>query len=260
VSSAFNLLQNVKPIGETMKKLVLLPLLVACMTCLISKAHQSDVLAGAWHTEQGDIQQTAVFVDGYLSHSVFDVKNKKFISTRGGTYAVENGKLMVTWQYDTQKAANEQPNDVWVGTKSTFDIRIGEKLTTDLSGNSTTWDRIDANEGPMAGVWRITGRKQGDNISQMPLRDRRTLKILSGTRFQWVAINIKTGEFSGTGGGSYTFENGKYTENIEFFSRDNDRVGASLSFDGEINNGSWHHSGLSSTGNPIYEIWDKMEE
>ncbi|MFB2121328.1 hypothetical protein [Parapedobacter sp. 2B3] len=243
-----------------MRKSAFLSLLITCVACVISEAQQPNALAGAWHSQQGDIQQTAVFVDGYLSHSVFDVKNKKFISTRGGAYTAQNGKLTVTWQYDTERAADNQPNDTWVGTSSTFTIGAGTELTTDLSGSTAPWHRIDANEGPMAGVWRITGRKQGDDISQMPLRDRRTLKILSGQRFQWVAINIKTGEFSGTGGGTYTFENGKYTENIEFFSRDNDRVGASLSFDGEIDNGSWHHSGLSSTGNPIYEIWDKLEE
>lgn len=243
-----------------MKRHAILTLVIVSTIGVSAHANQADGLAGAWHTRQGDIEQTAVFVDGYLSHSVFDVKNKKFISTRGGTYTAENGKLSVTWQYDTKKAADDQPNDTWVGTSSTFDINTGTELTTDLSGSTAAWQRIDANEGPMAGVWRITGRKQGDDMGQMPLRDRRTLKILSGKRFQWVAINIKTGEFSGTGGGTYSFENGKYTENIEFFSRDNDRVGASLSFDGKIDNGSWHHSGLSSTGNPIYEVWDKLEE
>ncbi|WP_353130515.1 hypothetical protein [Parapedobacter pyrenivorans] len=241
-------------------KYTVLSLLLICLAGLSTQAYQSDVLAGAWHTQQGDIEQTAVFVDGYLSHSTYDVKNKKFIATRGGTYTAENGKLVVTWQYDTEKAASNTPIETWVGQSSTFDYKTGETLATNLSGTDTKWHRIDANEGPMAGVWRITGRKQDDGISNMPLRDRRTLKILSGTRFQWVAINIKTGEFSGTGGGVYTFKNGKYTENIEFFSRDNDRVGASLSFDGKIENGSWHHSGLSSTGNPIYEIWDKLEE
>lgn len=57
---------------------------------------------------------------------------------------------------------------------------------------------------------------------------RKTIKILSGTRFQWAAINSETGEFFGTGGGNYTFKDGKYTENIEYFSRDASRVGASL--------------------------------
>ena len=241
-------------------KYTILFLLAVCAASFTTQAHQPNALAGAWHTQQGDIEQTAVFVDGYLSHSTYDVKNKKFIATRGGTYTAENGKLTVTWQYDTEKAANDTPIETWVGQSSTFDYQTGETLSTDLSGTDTKWHRIDANEGPMAGVWRITGRKQGDDISKMPLRDRRTLKILSGTRFQWVAINIKTGEFSGTGGGSYTFEDGKYTEHIEFFSRDDNRVGASLSFDGQIENGSWHHSGLSSTGNPIYEIWDKLED
>jgi len=240
-------------------KQIILSLLIFCATSLIIEAHQTDALSGAWQTQQGDVIQTAVFVDGYLSHSTYDLKNKKFISTRGGTYTSDGKTLTVIWQYDTDKAASNVPIDTWVGQSSTFDVTPGNTLSTNLSGMETTWQRIDSNEGPMAGIWRITGRKQGDEMGQMPLRDRRTLKILSGTRFQWVAINIKTGEFSGTGGGTYTFENGKYTEHIEFFSRDNDRVGASLSFDGKIENGSWHHSGLSSTGNPIYEIWDRLE-
>ena len=53
------------------------------------------------------------------------------------------------------------------------------------------------------------------------------------------------------------FENidGKYVENIEFFSKDGSRVGAVLPFDYQIVEGEWHHSGLSSKGDPIYEIW-----
>jgi hypothetical protein len=61
----------------------------------------------------------------------------------------------------------------------------------------------------------------------------------------------------GTGGGTYTFKDGKYTENIEFFSRDSSRVGSSLAFDGKLENGDWHHSGLSSKGDPIYEVWSR---
>ncbi|MGK6352909.1 hypothetical protein [Parapedobacter sp. DT-150] len=243
-----------------MKKYTILLALASYATSVSVQAHQADALSGAWHTQQGDVEQTVVLVDGYLSHSTFDVKNKKFIATRGGTYSAVDGKLTVTWQYDTEKAANETPLDTWLGQSSTFAYEVGNTLTTDLSGSTAAWQRVDSNEGPMAGVWRITGRKQDDNMGEMPLRDRRTLKILSGKRFQWVAINIKTGEFSGTGGGSYTFENGKYTENIEFFSRDNNRVGAALSFDGRIENGMWHHSGLSSKGDPIYEIWGKLED
>lgn len=83
--------------------------------------------------------------------------------------------------------------------------------------------------------------------------------MLTGNRFQWFAINPETKEFFGTGGGTYSFENGKYTENILFFSRDNSRVGAHLTFDGKIEDGNWHHSGLSSKGDAIYEIWGRVK-
>jgi hypothetical protein len=72
-----------------------------------------------------------------------------------------------------------------------------------------------------------------------------------------VAINTQTGEFFGTGGGTYTFENNVYTENIDFFSRDNSRVGASLEFKGTVNGNKWDHSGKSSKGDPIHEEWTR---
>ena len=93
----------------------------------------------------------------------------------------------------------------------------------------------------------------------MPLAARRTLKVLTGSRFQWIAMNIETGEFSGTGGGRYRFADGVYTETIEFFSRDASRVGASLEFKGRVLDGNWHHEGRSSRGDPIYEIWSRGE-
>lgn len=97
-------------------------------------------------------------------------------------------------------------------------------------------------------------------MHQMTPRDRRTIKILSGGRFQWLAFNSATGEFSGTGGGTYTIDGDQYTEHITFFSRDDSRVGAILDFTFEIKNGKWHHRGQSSKGQPIYEIWSSYEE
>jgi hypothetical protein len=86
------------------------------------------------------------------------------------------------------------------------------------------------------------------------------MKILSGTRFQWIAYNVDTKEFFGTGGGTYTTSGGKYTESIDFFSRDNSRVGARLEFDFILDDGDWHHSGKSSKGDPIDEVWSKREK
>ena len=108
----------------------------------------------------------------------------------------------------------------------------------------------------MAGAWLISGRMRNGELQKRDTnRPGKTMKILSGSRFQWIAYNTETKEFMGTGGGTYTTIDGKYTENIEFFSRDDNRVGASLQFDYELRDGDWHHSGLSSKGKPIYEVW-----
>jgi hypothetical protein len=117
------------------------------------------------------------------------------------------------------------------------------------------WEKISDSKDDLTNNWVITGRKRDNEITRSTPGARRTIKILSGGRFQWVAFNSETKEFMGTGGGTYTAENGTYIEKIEFFSRDDSRVGASLEFNYEVIDGEWHHSGLSSTGNPIYEIW-----
>src|SRR5690606_15588961 len=194
------LLFRITPTPYIMKNIVALFVLFAVGWVSCSAQTPADALAGAWHHQEGDREQVIVFVDGYFSHSVFDRKNKTFYSTRGGAYTVNGDQFTVTWQYDTEKADNV-PAEEWVGQPTAFGFSTGAALTVDLSGNKTVFQRADKNDAPLAGVWRITGRQQDDGMGEMPLRDRRTLKILTGTRFQWVAINVKTGQFSGTGGG-----------------------------------------------------------
>jgi hypothetical protein len=63
----------------------------------------------------------------------------------------------------------------------------------------------------------------------------------------------------GTGGGTYSTINGIYTENIEFFSRDNSKSGLTLEFNYSIDNNEWNHSGFSSKGDPIHEIWVRRD-
>ena len=237
-----------------MKKQLLL--LSLAITSILSAAFifpkAEKELKGAWHWEEGNEQQTVCFVDGYCVVAAFDMKGKKFLYTWGGPYKIDGKNLRIDLQFNTKQLE-------LTGTTFSFPISWkGEQLQLALNGTPQLWKQIDKNDAPLAGVWRISGRKQGDKINEMPLGVRRTLKILTGTRFQWAAINIETKEFFGTGGGHYTFEKGVYTEHIEFFSRDSSRVGASLSFEGKIEDGKWHHSGKSSKGDAIYEVWEKM--
>lgn len=229
-------------------------LLTFCMILSCTAAICQDV-DGAWQSKEANetTEKIILLVDGYFSCTEFDKNNRAFIETFGGPYTLNGNEISFLYEFHSSKKD-------FVGKHATIAFTLSDELKTTFDGQNRTWKRIDSNENPIAGVWWISERKQGNEMVKRELNDRRTLKILTGTRFQWVAINIKTGDFSGTGGGTFSFGDGQYEEHIQFFSRDGSRVGSSLNFEGELQEGKWHHSGLSSKGEPIYEVWSRLSE
>lgn len=234
-----------------MKTLVAL-LMVSLGLCISNLKAQNTALTGAWQLQSGDNLHHVFFQNGFFFHTVQN--GKSFVSTRGGMYSIDGNNL-----------------DAKILFNSADSSKVGEALQIPFSASSTELSlevpegnvvlkRVDDGKAPLAGVWKITGRmgEDGKVAAIHQTGSRQTYKLLTGKKFQWVAIDPEKKQFSGTGGGSYTFKDGKYTENIEFFSRDNSRVGAALTFDGKLENGSWHHSGLSSKGAKIYEVWGKV--
>jgi hypothetical protein len=218
---------------------------------LVGVHSNAQPLQGAWKRNLDSAIQTLTIVDNYFSVATFHVQDKKFINTAGGTAHQENGELKGKIEFNTADRSAVTQNYILAFQQQ------GTKLIFPYSGIAVAWERLDDAQQGLSGNWKIIGREQDGKMAEMRPGARKTIKILSGTRFQWAAINSETGDFFGTGGGFYTFENGKYTEHIEFFSRDATRVGASLSFNGELKEGNWHHSGLSSKGDRIYEIWSR---
>jgi len=218
---------------------------------LVSKAALGQTPIGAWTLKSGSIIRTLVIVDGYLSLTEFNIEQKKFNYTTGGTVARVDRKLQGKTEFHSADKA-------LAGLSFAWPMEINETtLTINRNGVSEIYARIDDGKGPLAGNWRITGREQNGQMVEIKPAARKTIKLLSASRFQWAAINTETGEFFGTGGGTYTFKDGIYTEQIEFFSRDSSRVGMSLSFNGKVEGRNWHHSGKSSRGEPIHEVWSR---
>lgn len=210
-------------------------------------------LQGAWTSsetnEAGEkITITTIVMDGYLAETFYNEKTNAFIKTFGGSWIVKDNFISITREFSSNDSLS-------VGKTRTLKFDLNGD-TISFEGNDKVWTRIDNGvTSDLNGAWLITGRERDGNMKRRTPGARKTMKILSGTRFQWIAYNTDSGKFFGTGGGTYTAENGTYTEHIEFFSRDNSRVGASLSFEYEILENEWHHKGLSSKGKPIYEIW-----
>lgn len=221
---------------------------------LLSGCLQSQSLIGAWEAEfesaGGDPLRTVViFADGYQVLTTFHAESGAFVDTNGGTWSLDGNTMTEVVEFNS---AN--PNSV--GKSVSFNITLTD-TTMRIEGVDITFKRLDdGSPGELQNAWLMSGRvRDGQTQTRDTSGPRKTMKILSGTRFQWIAYNTQTQQFMGTGGGSYTTIAGKYTENIEFFSRDDSRVGMSLEFNYELKDGNWHHSGLSSKGDPIYEIW-----
>ena len=229
-------------------------IIVLFLSVKFSSAQNVSELSGAWQLNKDSGEEVLLFQDGYFTHTTYRSENGEFVSTRGGTFNEGKGQVSVDVEFNsTDKDEVNLKRDYKWAVK-------GDRLTININGKPEEWKRLDKGKAPLAGVWRITDRMEDGKI--VPIHQtgtRKTLKILTGERFQWVAIDPGTKSFSGTGGGKYTFKDGKYTEHIEFFSRDNDRVGAKLTFDGKLEAGKWHHSGLSSKGDKIYEVWGRVK-
>jgi len=221
----------------------------------------ATALEGAWEIETVNgsaLEHRGVLLlqSPYAFYTEFDVENKKFIGSQGGAIEITGNKMSFTTEFNTWDA--NEVRKVYEITASLKVNRVTLDFVADDSSFQMVLTRIDTGEGDLAGAWRITDRMRNGEMTAMTLGERKTIKMITGSRFQWVAFNPETKQFSGTGGGTVILENGKYNEHIEFFSRNADRVGADLSFNYKVDGDKWDHSGLSSTGSPIREIWTKQ--
>lgn len=209
-------------------------------------------ISGAWkHVREDGATGVWIVTDGHFSIAWYRSDPAKFISTEGGSWAKSDAGISLTYEFDTATPAR-------VGTSRTIAI---EPSAGRMTAGGAAWTRIDDGApGALEGAWLMTGRKRSGEITTRKPGARRTMKILSCTRFQWIAYDVETKEFFGSGGGTYSTEGGKYTENIEFFSRDDARSGRSLVFQYDMVEEAWHHIGKSTAGEPMHEVWNRREK
>jgi hypothetical protein len=230
-----------------MKNLFLIVILISSLSVY------SQDLTGAWQSGPDENRSVMIVAGKFFSVAVYNVKDKTYLGTYGGTWRLDKGQFVETHEFNTLKP--EQ-----IGSEQQTAVKIQKDKLSFKEG--AVFSRIDnGTPGALAGAWLITGRVTDQGMQKITPGARKTMKILSGTRFQWIAYNVETKEFFGTGGGNYSTLEGKYTETIDIFSRDNSRVGAILEFDfSVIDGGDWRHSGKSSKGEPIDEVWSKREK
>ncbi|GGD48130.1 hypothetical protein [Muriicola marianensis] len=232
-------------------KRIFLRLLSGGLICLFSATlyaqPEAGVYSGTDPEDPAKVHEVKIN-DKYLVYTEY-TKAPDFIRTRGGFFEADGTSLKVDLEFNS---AYERDS---VKTLSLAYEMDGDNLVLD-EGRPITLTRVPGLNQDLDGTWLFATR--GPDTGQERRGDsnpRKTLKFLIDGHFQWIAYHTETMRFSGTGGGAYTARDGKYTENIEYFSRDNSRVGAVLEFNYERKGDDWHHTGNNSRGEPMYEIW-----
>lgn len=182
------------------------------------------------------VEHRILMDEAYLVETQFTTDPNDFIKTIGGFYEKKGNELRVSLEFN-----------------SNFNK---DSLKSVVIENLDQWKKISKNTLALQGKWIMAGRVKGDQERRRDTdRPRKTIKILIDSYFQWIAFNTATFSFHGSGGGRYNLEKGTYTEKIDYFSRDNSKVGISLDFKFTQKGLDWHHKGFSSKEDPLYEIW-----
>jgi len=182
------------------------------------------------------IEHRVLMDEEYFVETQFTSNPNQFIKTLGGFYKKGGNELLVALEFNSNFSKDSLKNIV--------------------INNHDQWQKISKSTLPLQGKWLMAGRVKGDQEQRRDInRARKTMKILVDGYFQWIAFNTASFSFHGTGGGSYSAADGTYTESIDYFSRDNNKVGISLGFEYAKKGMDWHHKGFSSKGDPLHEIW-----
>lgn len=205
---------------------------------------------GAWGYGEPSNKTVMIVTDNVFSVAKYDVPGKKLLHSYGGTWQMDGSKLLKKIEWDSKDSTR-------VGKEIWEDITLANSKLS-IKQTNESWNRLDnGTPGALKGSWIITGNYTNDKVSKRPspFYPRRTMKVLSGKYFHWIAFNVGNKTFQNAGGGTYTTANGKYTESIEFFTKTPESVGKSLSFDFSFVDGDWRHKGEKSTGGPLDECW-----
>ena len=197
------------------------------------------VLLSQVFTFQVNDQNHRILMDeNYFIETVFMKNDGAFIMSRGGYYNKIANRIDLTFEFNSNYTL--------------------DSLTSFSYSSNKIWKNISQSDQALEGKWLMAGRVKAEGEQRRDLTaSRKTLKFLLDGYFQWTAFDAKSMRFMGSGGGTYSAQNKEYIETLDYFSRDNTKVGKILPFGFLQKDNDWYHKGLNSKGKLMHEIWHK---
>lgn len=196
----------------------------------------------------------------------FDKKREVLLGMGGGTYKVSNGQYVEDIQFFYPPGSSELGQSIPFDLKITdgiwmhkgyakeyeFDPESGDFIVVDSSKIEERWIPTNSSinqENVVMGTWDLDSYlddKQGDFIEYPKYVE--YIKLITPTHFTWIYFNNEKDEIYAAGSGTYTFNNGTYSETIKMIHPSNSgQLGETISFNSKLNNKKWKHSGYIPT-------------
>lgn len=166
-----------------------------------------------------------LFKDGYWISAAFGNQKYPFGGSGGGTFTTNNGKYMETlrfyswdstargktYTFDYRLEGNQFFQSGFINTEKYQNYLIKEEMTRMIPVCALQ-------NAALEGVWMLKeASTNGKSEFSSPMEQ---FKIYAYPRFAWARYDTSTGQFLGTGGGSYSFDGKKVIEHLEYITYD----------------------------------------
>lgn len=241
------------------KIIISLAILVAALSNALGDHHINDShlsrVEGVWIEEK--FQEPEHFKSGFYKiiaggeHRVLAIKDGILQWMHGGSVFYD-GKILTEKPHYATKGNNfpGQTLTFNVERKSDFFNQKGISGSGRFEKLSEKWNKVGVSQDSIEGSWI---RELGNG--------RIKVKIIVDNFWQWVDVNPATTEVTGSLGGSYSLENGIYTETTHFRSKNNANweLGSKWQVEAKISEGKLLFSGKNQNGNNFVETWEKLD-
>lgn len=222
-------------------------------------ASSSQTLNGAWQLIEKDQKPVShevikLYSNSYFTYAAYKKDSGEFLEAGGGRFMYEFFNYREHYEIDS---TNPERSGTTTNYKAVLENNI-LRITNLKTGVVERWKKIDeADNFEMTTCWRIHEKQdEGDaDWRRIEYGPRKTLKMLTNNRYQVLALNSETGKFVGSSGGTWSNSGSTYTENVQFFSKDQSNVGKSLAFQRKYEDGLWYHTGRDTKGKVLMEKW-----
>ena len=145
----------------------------------------------SWFLNDKNMNEVRIYSDNFFSSTKYDKDNKKFLSTYGGTYLLDEEGYYEVIEFNS--------NDSSLVGDTIYISRISINLNNDnglMQLDGEKYEKFKNYNSILSGSWLMSGIERGGEIRMRDVnRSRKTMKILAGGRFQWIAYDINKKDF-----------------------------------------------------------------